>query len=315
MTLSEPQNRASGKTDLIQDGWVDRWVPGRFRPYVYLMRLDRPIGTWLLLLPGWWSIAAGYSVHPDLSRALFLAALFGVGAVIMRGMGCVVNDLWDRDFDARVTRTRTRPLAAGTITPARAAAFALFLLLLGFLILLCTNRATIWIGVASLPFILLYPLMKRITWWPQAFLGFTFNFGALMGWSAMTGEIALPALLFYVAGFFWTLGYDTIYAQMDRDDDALIGVKSTARLFGPEKSKIMIGIFYMLASTFFGAAFLQIFPVVDACIGTALIAAGFVRQVLKFHPADGPGCLALFKWNKIQGGIVLGVILWGIFRL
>ncbi len=199
-------------------------MPDAIRPYLYLMRLDRPIGTWLLLLPGWWAIllAGGLGAWPTLT-------LFAIGAIVMRGAGCVVNDLWDRDLDSKVERTSTRPIPNGDVTPKQAMIFLGGLLFLGFIILLQFNLTTIILGVVSLAFIVAYPLMKRITWWPQAFLGLTFNFGALMGWAAITGGLGWQAWVLYIASFFWTLGYDTIYALQDRRDDALIGIKSSAR--------------------------------------------------------------------------------------
>lgn len=310
--MIEPQNTQADKTDLRPDVLAIRLCPPAIRPYAYLMRLDRPVGTWLLLLPGWWSIALAFPHHPDLMRAAMMFVLFGIGAVIMRGAGCIVNDLWDRDIDARVERTRTRPLASGAVTPRLALAFAGILFLLGLLILLQTNMLTIWLGLASIPFIILYPLMKRITWWPQAFLGLTFNFGALMGWAAMTGILAWPAVALYIAGFFWTLGYDTIYAHMDRDDDALIGVKSTARLFGPKKSCAAITIFYALATIVFGIALASVIPPGLALIGTSVIASSFAWQVYRFDADDAPGCLYLFRFNRVQGLIILAVIILGV---
>lgn len=210
-------------TDIIKIGWVGK-MPAVIQPYLYLMRLDRPIGTWLLLLPAWWAIllTGGTDAWPTL-------LLFAIGAIIMRGAGCVVNDLWDRDLDGRVERTATRPIPNGDVTPRQAMLFLIGLLVLGFFILIQFNTLTITLGIISLFFIALYPLMKRITWWPQAFLGLTFNFGALMGWAAITGELPWQAWALYAAGFIWTLGYDTIYALQDRDDDMMIGIKSSAR--------------------------------------------------------------------------------------
>ena len=198
--------------------WIDR-IPDRLRPFAVLARWDRPIGTWLLLWPCWWAVALAPG-WPDLK----LLALFAIGAVAMRGAGCVINDLADRDLDARVERTRHRPLASGRLTTGEALAFLALQLLVGLLVLLSFNRFTILLGLASLPLVIVYPLMKRVTWWPQAFLGVTFNWGALVGWSAVTGDLAAPALTLYVAGFLWTLGYDTIYAHQDKADDAVIGV-------------------------------------------------------------------------------------------
>ena len=220
------------------------WLPSTLRPYGILMRLDRPIGWWLLLLPGWWAIMlAG---NPYEARTWVMMGLFWVGAVIMRGAGCVVNDLYDRDLDARVERTRTRPLVSGAVSVKQACIFLLGLFLLGLVILLQLPLFAVLLGVATLPFILAYPLMKRITWWPQLFLGFTFNFGALIGWAAIAGGLDWPALILYLAGIIWTLSYDTVYACMDRADDRMVGIKSTALRFGVHTKKYVTG-FHMTA--------------------------------------------------------------------
>lgn len=266
-----------------------------------------------MLLPGWWSITLAYPFNPDFARAFTLFVLFGVGAVIMRGAGCVINDLWDRDFDGQVERTRTRPLVAGTVTPRQALLFAAFLSLLGLMILLCTNKTTILLGLASIPFIVFYPLMKRITWWPQAFLGLTFNFGALMGWAAMTDNIALPAILLYIAGFFWTLGYDTIYAHMDSDDDALIGVKSTARLFGKTHSRKIIAAFYAVSAALLVVAIYPVVPHTGSLIALIPAALGFAWQIKRLDPHDPALCLRLFKSNRTQGFLVLLAVLIGVY--
>lgn len=230
-------------TDIKNNDWVSGLSP-RIAPYLRLARFDRLIGAWLLLLPGWWAIllASSRMKHFDLTT-LKIMALFALGAVVMRGAGCIVNDLWDMKYDRMVERTKTRPLASGEIKPWQALVFLLFLLLAGLAILLQFSLVTILLGFLSLPLIIVYPLMKRWTWWPQAMLGLTFNFGALMGWGAVADVVALPALFLYAAGFFWTLGYDTIYAHQDKEDDALIGVKSTALLFGIESRK-WVGRFY-----------------------------------------------------------------------
>lgn len=304
----EPQNAQLHKTDLRLEGWITRYLPTRLHPYATLMRLDRPIGTWLLLLPGLWGIALAFRQTGDFGHAAWLFLLFGVGAVVMRGAGCVINDLWDRDFDGRVARTRTRPLVTGSVTPRQAMVFTAFLGLIGLGILLQMNNAAILIGLCSLPFIVAYPLMKRITWWPQLVLGLTFNFGALMGWAAMTGGLALPPVWLYIAGIFWTLGYDTIYAHMDKDDDALIGVKSTARLLGEHSPKAIAGFYGMSAVFLFlalydGAANLWVLP------GMIAIIATFLYQIKRLDLDDPAACLRLFRFNRDQGLVILAVIL------
>lgn len=231
-------------TDIRSTHILYRVLPRAWAPYLSLMRLDRPIGTWLLLLPAWWSISLATGGFQRFSfYTLYLFLLFGAGAVIMRGAGCVINDLWDRDLDKQVERTQSRPLAAGTITTRHALFFLFCLLMIGLLILLQLSPLAIGLGVLSLIPVILYPLAKRITWYPQAVLGLTFNFGALMGFAAVTGTLTLPPLLLYMAGFFWTMGYDTVYAHQDIVDDGIVGIKSTARKFG-EHSPHYIAFFY-----------------------------------------------------------------------
>lgn len=223
-------------------------LPDSVKPYIYLMRLDRPIGWWLLLLPSWWSILL--ASENITAYTFFLLALFLVGAVIMRAAGCIINDLWDRDLDKKVERTASRPIASGQISLEDATIFLCLLLLCGLGVLFCLPWTTIFLGFCVLPFIVLYPYMKRITWWPQLFLGITFNFGALMGWSSVTGSITWESLILYVACIFWTLGYDTIYAHQDKEDDLKVGIKSTAILFG-EKSRTYVFGFYATAAFLF----------------------------------------------------------------
>ncbi len=228
-------------TDIAKGDWVDRFLPSKARPYARLMRLDRPIGTWLLLWPCWWSVAlAGIEGW----REIGFMILFAVGAIIMRGAGCVVNDLYDRDIDVKVERTLTRPLASGEISKEGAISLLILLLCAGLAVLLQFNQLPRWIGASSLVLVFTYPLAKRVTWWPQFVLGLTFNWGALLGWTAVRGEIGGPALLLYAAGVFWTLGYDTIYAHQDKKDDVLIGIKSLALYLG-DRSRFWIGAFYM----------------------------------------------------------------------
>ena len=252
------------------------------------------------------------------TQSWLIFALFGVGAVIMRSAGCVINDLWDRKLDQKVERTRTRPLAAGDVSPLAALMFLIMLLLGGLVILLQMNPLTIALGFAVLPLIVVYPLMKRITWWPQAFLGLTFNFGALMGWSAVTADLSITPVILYMACILWTLGYDTIYAHQDKEDDALAGIKSTALLF-KEHPKRPVIVFYMfhfllLAScvllaighvsfdAFWSAALLE-----DnyAFIGLYLGALHLGRQMSLWFPEDQESSLRIFKSNHWYGIIVL----------
>jgi 4-hydroxybenzoate polyprenyltransferase len=284
-------------TDIKREGWIEKVLPPVLRPYAALARLDRPIGIWLLLLPGWWAIllASNKPTRMDGEVWEFLV-LFGIGAVVMRAAGCVVNDLWDRDLDKKVGRTSLRPLASGEVTVRQAAVFLAALLFAGFVILLQFNTLTILLGVLSLPLIAIYPLMKRFTWWPQLFLGLVFNFGALMGWSAVTGTIELPALLLYAGGIFWTLAYDSIYAHQDKEDDALAGIKSTALLFG-KKSRTYVAAFFCIAYVLLFTASQSLFLIPAALHLT--------WQLYAWKPDDAASSLRIFKSNRDFGILVL----------
>ena len=212
--------------------WVDTIAPQWARPYLRVARYDRPIGSWLLLIPCWWSAALASGIAHDLSRLPLWIALFFIGAFVMRGAGCTWNDITDRDLDARVERTRSRPIPAGQISVRQALAFMMAQALIGLVVLLQFNWFAVATGIASLVIVAIYPFMKRITWWPQLTLGLAFSWGALMGFAAAFARIDLTALLLYAGSISWVIGYDTIYAHQDAEDDALIGVKSTARLFG-----------------------------------------------------------------------------------
>ncbi len=283
-------------------------LPPFLRPYARLMRLDRPIGTWLLLLPCWWGVALASPKLPD----LWFMLLFALGAVAMRGAGCVVNDMWDRRLDAQVARTRDRPLASGELRLWQAALFLAALLLVGLGVLLMFNSLTVWLGVAALPLVFSYPLMKRITWWPQLFLGLTFNWGALMGWSAVTGGMEVAPVLLYEAGVFWTLGYDTIYAHQDRADDELVGIKSTARLFG-DGSRPWVALFYALAVGFMALAgwATQLGRGYYALLVAASVFAAVQLALWKMD--DPANCLRRFRANRDFGWIVLAAIIAGKF--
>ncbi len=313
--MPEPDDTPNNATDHarsdIQAGdWLDRSVPAWSRPYLRLARIDRPIGTWLLLIPCWWGVALATVsvVGPDPWDSLFYAVLFAVGALVMRGAGCTWNDILDRDIDARVARTATRPLPSGAVSLRGAYAFLALQLLIGLAILSFFNAFTIWLAIASLLLVAVYPLMKRITYWPQAFLGLTFNWGALVGWAAVTGSLELPAILLYAAGFFWTLGYDTIYAHQDKEDDVLIGVKSSALKLG-KRTGIWLWIFYGAAVALLDAAFLTAgvrWPSYILLLFAALHLAGQAARVDLDDPAD---CLAKFKSNREAGLLVFAAIL------
>lgn len=294
--------------DAVSRSWV-AYAPAFARPYLQLMRLDRPIGIWLLFWPCVFGIALGGIGHTrNIFGDLRLIALFAAGAIVMRGAGCTFNDIADRDIDARVARTRGRPLPSGAVSLRAAWIFLALQCAAGLLILVQLNPFSIALGASSLVLIAIYPFMKRITWWPQAWLGFTFNWGALLGYAAKTGHLALPALLLYAACFFWTLGYDTIYAHQDKDDDALIGVKSTARLFGAN-SRGWIAAFYLTALVLFLAAAESAPP--DLQFIALLIAAGghFFWQVYRLNIGKPERCLKLFRANRDAGAIIAAAFL------
>jgi 4-hydroxybenzoate polyprenyltransferase len=270
-----------------------------------LARWDRPAGTWLLLLPCWWGVALAPG-WPDVRLLL----LFAVGAVAMRGAGCAVNDLADRDIDRRVARTRERPLASGRLGAAEAVGFAALQSVVGLGVLLCLNRAAALVALASIPLVLAYPFMKRVTWWPQAFLGITFNWGALVGWAAVTGTLAPPALLLYLAGFFWTLGYDTIYAHQDKADDALIGIRSTARRLGAATPRWLWGFYAVTLGLLAAAGW-------SAGLGFGFyalllaVAGHFAWQIRTLDLDDPRSCLRRFRSNRELGLLVFLAIVAG----
>lgn len=296
----------SGFTDIRRGGWVAR-LPERYLPYVLLARLDRPIGAWLLFLPGLWAICL---TAKNFWWGLWFTVLFGIGSVVMRGAGCVVNDLWDRKMDAMVERTRGRPLASGMVTPMQALSFLAGLCAIGLAILLTLNNSAKLLGVASLVLVVLYPLAKRVTWWPQAFLGLTFGWGAPLGFAAARGHLTWPVLFLYLGAIFWIIGYDTIYAHQDREDDTLIGVKSTARLFGTRTREALC--------ILYGLAFLML---LIAMSGFSLHPWGYwlmvvpgallVWQIVRLDIDNPARCLALFKLNREVGLAVAAAILIG----
>jgi 4-hydroxybenzoate polyprenyltransferase len=294
-------------SDIRQGDWIDRYLPANLRPYARLARLDRPIGTWLLLFPCWWSIslAVPNGFGPDLK----LIILFAIGALVMRGAGCTVNDIADRDFDAKVARTATRPLASGALSLKQALVFLALQALIGFIILIQLPFFAILLGVASLALVVAYPFMKRITWWPQAFLGLTFNWGALLGWAAVTGGLTAAPVWLYVGGLFWTLFYDTIYAHQDKADDALIGIKSTALRLGADTKKWLTG-FGLLALFCFAAALMTAGSGFVAYLGLAGVAAHLAWQLYDVDIDDAPDCLVKFRSNRFVGWILLfGIVL------
>jgi 4-hydroxybenzoate polyprenyltransferase len=288
--------------------WVDTIAPSWSRPYLRLARLDRPIGSWLLLMPCWWSVTLAAGRAHDLRSLPLDVALFFVGAFAMRGAGCTWNDITDRDLDAKVERTRSRPIPAGQVSVTQALMFLAAQALIGLAVLLQFNRFTIWTGIASLLIVAIYPVMKRITWWPQIVLGLAFSWGALMGFAAIFGRLDAAAIVLYAGSICWVIGYDTIYAHQDTEDDALIGIKSTARLFA-ERTRPALIIFYGLAVVLIGVALALAGARFAAWIGLAAFAAHLAWQVNRLQIHDPASCLRLFKSNRDAGLLLFAGLL------
>ena len=288
--------------------WVDTRAPSWSRPYLRLARFDRPIGSWLLLMPCWWSAALAAGVARDVSELPLVIALFFVGAFVMRGAGCTWNDITDRDLDAKVERTRSRPLPAGQVSVTQALAFLVLLALVGLAVLLQFNRFAIMTGIASLLIVAIYPFMKRITWWPQVVLGLAFSWGALMGFAVILERIDLTALVLYAGSIAWVIGYDTIYAHQDAEDDALIGVKSTARLFGA-RTHLALAVFYSLAVILIGIALALAGVRWPAWIGLAAFAAHLAWQIRALDISNPELCLRIFKSNRDAGLLLFAGLL------
>ncbi|MBB3809014.1 4-hydroxybenzoate octaprenyltransferase [Pseudochelatococcus contaminans] len=310
--MTDPTGIDRPLPDAIPGNWLDTYAPRAWRPYLRLARLERPIGFWLLLLPCWWSaaLAAGAAgQYPNVWHLL----LFFIGAVAMRGAGTAYNDIVDRDLDAQVARTRHRPLPAGQVTARQAAVFLLALCLLGLLVLLQFNRETIWLGFGSLAIVAAYPFMKRITSMPQLVLGFAFAWGGLMGWSAVFGQVDAPAYLLYAAAVIWTVGYDTIYALQDIEDDSVVGIKSSARLFG-SRVRAGVGGCYAIAVLLLAGALATAHAGITGWLGGAVFAAHLAWQVKSIDPGNGQLALTLFKSNRDAGlllfaGLVVDAVL------
>ena len=299
---------AAGSVADATGNWVDTLAPAWSRPYLRLARLDRPIGSWLLLLPCWWSSAlaaiAAHAAAPRLSHIV----LFFIGAFAMRGAGCTWNDIVDRDLDGSVERTRSRPIPSGQVSAAMAVLFLVLQLLLGLAVLISFNGFTVRLGIASLAIVAVYPFMKRVTYWPQIVLGLAFSWGALMGWAATFGRLDLPALLLYAGSISWVIGYDTIYAHQDREDDTLIGIKSTALLFGP-RTKPMLALFYGVALILIGAAGFTAGAGVVFALGLVLFAGHLAWQIVRLDIGDPDNCLAVFKSDRDAGLILFAGLL------
>lgn len=301
--MSDTAGRVADSTG----NWVDNLAPAFTRPYLRLARLDRPIGSWLLLMPCWWSVGL-VGMRTDHFPSAWHIVLFFIGAFAMRGAGCTWNDIVDRDLDGKVERTRSRPIPSGQVTATQATIFMVAQALVGLLVLIQFNTFTIVTGIASLGVVAVYPFLKRFTYWPQIGLGLAFSWGALMGWPAAFGELGLPSLLLYAGSISWVIGYDTIYAHQDRDDDSLIGIKSTALLFG-ERTPTMLTLFYGVAVVFIGAAGLMARGGFIFVIGLLCFAAHLGSQVLRIDIHDPAYCLVLFKSNRDAGLILFGAML------
>jgi 4-hydroxybenzoate polyprenyltransferase len=288
--------------DRVRGHWADRWIPPAARPYARMARLERPIGWWLLLWPCWWSSVLATNAAGAWPN-LWHLVLFLVGAIAMRGAGCTYNDIVDRDLDAEVERTRSRPIPSGAVTVRQAQLFMATLALVGLIVLLQFNWFTVGLGVLSLATVAVYPFLKRVTWWPQLGLGLAFSWGALMGWAAVFGRLDAAPLALYAGAIFWTIGYDTIYAHQDKEDDALIGVRSTARLFG-ERTKPALTLLYAGATVLFAAAYSFADAGWLAYLGLVAGALHLAWQIRTLRADDPDNCLMLFRSNRDYGWIV-----------
>jgi 4-hydroxybenzoate polyprenyltransferase len=297
--------------DAAPANWVDRLAPPPLRPWLRLGRFDRPVGIWLLMLPGWQGAALAAALAHQAPDLVLLLKIF-LGAALMRAAGCAYNDIVDRDIDARVARTAGRPIPSGQVSVKQAWTFLAGCSFAALLILLTLPKAAIVLGVASLALVAAYPFMKRITWWPQAWLGLTFNWGALLGFAAATGEVGSPAILLYAAGVFWTLGYDTIYAIQDLEDDALAGVKSSARRLGAAAPKAVAAFylisFVLLLTAAWSADLSKLFYAPAALAGLHL-----AWQAARVRIDDPRRALALFKSNGLTGLLVFAAFVLGAF--
>jgi 4-hydroxybenzoate polyprenyltransferase len=301
--MSQPAGRVADATG----NWVDHSAPEWARPYLRLTRLDRPIGWWLLLLPCWWSSALAAIADGAWGPSPWHILLFLIGAIAMRGAGCTWNDLVDRDIDGRVERTRLRPIPSGQISVRAAIVFLVVQALIGLVVLLQFNRFAIGVGVASLGVVAIYPFMKRFTYWPQIFLGLAFSWGALMGWAAARGMLELPAFLLYAGSIAWVIHYDTIYAHQDKEDDALVGLKSTALLFGAN-TRPMLALFSAAAVVLIGLAGYFAHAGIVFTLGLAAFAAHLAWQIVRLEIDDPESCLQVFRSNRDAGLILFAAL-------
>lgn len=309
MTDTQKTPEPSGQVaDAVKGNWVDTIAPEWTRPYLRLSRADRPIGTWLLLIPCWWGVLLASTMRGSFGfPELWIMVACAFGAWLMRGAGCTWNDITDRDIDAKVERTRSRPIPSGQVSAKQATIWMGLQALIAFAILLTFNTTAIFLGIASLGLIAIYPFAKRFTWWPQMFLGLAFNWGALLAWAAVTGSIAAPAIALYLAGIAWTLFYDTIYAHQDKEDDALIGVKSTARLFG-NNTHLWLRWFLIASVTLLGVAVIMALLAGSTPLALAIGLAGpwafgwHLAWQIRTLDIDNPDiCMKLFRSNRNAG--------------
>jgi 4-hydroxybenzoate polyprenyltransferase len=320
METIQSRDQQGRVADAPSGHWVYRALPRGVWPYAQLARWDRPIGWWLLLWPCWWSAALAASAHavPGAPLAAVLPSpwhllLFLIGAIAMRGAGCTYNDIVDVDIDEKVARTRSRPLPAGKVSRRQAWGFLVAQCLVGLVVLLQFNWFAIALGVASLLIVAIYPFMKRVTDWPQLFLGLAFSWGALMGWAAHSGSLDLAPLMLYFGSILWVIGYDTIYAHQDKEDDALVGVRSTARLFGADTKKWLVGLFAG-SLLFFFVAFVNAAVPMPALAGLLAAGAHMARQIRRLDIDDPDQCLVLFKSNGTIGWLIfLGLLGGGVW--
>jgi 4-hydroxybenzoate polyprenyltransferase len=294
--------------DAPPGNWVDRYAPAALQPYLKLARADRPIGTWLLLFPCWWSLALAELSLGRPYPSLWYLLLFAVGAFVMRAAGCTWNDIVDREYDASVERTAKRPIASGQVSLAQALLFAVALSLVGLVVLLQFDPFTIWLAISSLGLVAIYPFMKRFTFWPQLVLGITFKWGALVGWSAVYGELAPAPVVLYLGCVLWTMGYDTIYAHQDKDDDELLGLKSTAIKFG-DRTPDWVGAFYAGAIVLWSVAGFLAGAHLAFFTALALVGLQFAWQVATLDIDDAANCLRRFRSNRDVGWLIfLGLL-------
>ena len=308
------KSEAVAASDIPKGAWVDKYLPARLRPYARIARFDRPIGTWLLLFPGWWSVSLATTdwspATSGLSQTLWFFVLFGIGAAVMRGAGCTFNDISDREFDAKVARTADRPIPSGAVSVRQAIFYLVSLSLIGCLILIQFNPFAIGLGAASLLLVAIYPFMKRITYWPQFVLGLAFNWGALLGWAVVRGDVQAPALILYAAGIFWTLGYDTIYAHQDKEDDLIVGVKSSALRLGAHTRPWLV-IFYVAAVVLVGLSgwLMHLSWPFYGALGLAALQASWQVAIVSLDDPDD--CLSKFKSNRLFGWLLLAGFILG----